>query len=185
MTNYMNTTDLGLLKAFPEIKKSVQSARLLTASMNKADATQFGRAVELSKHVRETVDALRGKAWNVIKDAHPDLEWKPFLESLFSLTYSYIARLQRLAKIDPPILSNYLEICKSEGKVPNILGAIAFFENGATDGDGDDKKDVTHKPLTVSFHGKKASISTNGTFKTDMTPKELKALIALLQSQLV
>ena len=183
----MNTTDLGILKAYPEIKKSVQSARLLTASMNKADATQFGRAVELSKHVRETVDALRGKAWNVLKDAHPQLEWKSFLESLFSLTYSYIARLQRLAKVDPAILSNYLEICKSEGKVPNILGAIAFFENGATDGDGDgdEKKNVTHKPLTVSFHGKKASISTNGTFKTDMTPKELKALITILQAQLV
>jgi len=185
MKNFMNTTDLGILKQYPEIKKSVQSARLITATMNKADATQFGRAVELSKHVRETVDALRGKAWNVIKDANPELEWKPFLESLFSLTYSYIARLQRLAKVEPPILSNFLEMCKSEGKVPTILDAIAFFENGATDGDGDGKKDVAHKPLTVSFHGKKASISANGTFKTDMTPKELKALIALLQSQLV
>lgn len=177
-------TAIEMLNAFPTLKKNVSEAREINAVIGNQEFAQFQRAVKLSKFVALGVDELKKSAWNVVKSENAGIEWKPFLEDLFSLTYSYIARLQRLAKIAPAIVSNYVETCKAKGTTPNILDAIAFGENGATDGDGDEKTPKKHKPLTISFHGKKATLSDKGTFSTTLTPDELKALISILQAQL-
>lgn len=177
-------TSIEMLNAFPTLKKNVSEAREINAVIGNQEFAQFQRAVKLSKFVALSVDELKKSAWNVLKSENAGIEWKPFLEDLFSLTYSYIARLQRLAKIAPAILSNYVETCKAKGTTPNILDAIAFGENGA-DADADEKTPKKHKPLTISFHGKKATLSDKGTFSTTLTPDELKALISILQAQLV
>ncbi len=177
-------TSVEMLAAFPTIKKNVNEARAINAVIGSQEFTQFGRACKLAKFVGLTVDELKKTAWNVVKDQNPNVEWKPFLEDLFSLTYSYIARLQRLAKISPETLSNYVETCRNAGKIPNILDAISFAENGAKDDDGENKP-KNYKPLTISFRGKKASLNDKGTFTTTLTPDEMRALIALLQSKLV
>jgi len=176
-------TAIEMLASFPTLKRNVSEAREINAVIANQEFAQFQRALKLSKFVALSVDELKKTAWNVVKDANPSVEWKPFLEDLFSLTYSYIARLQRLAKIAPAILSNYVETCKTKGTTPNVLDAIAFGENGA-DADADEKAPKKHKPLTISFHGKKATLSDKGTFSTTLTPDELKALISILQAQL-
>ncbi len=175
---------IEMLVAFPTIKKNVNEARSINAVIGSQEFTQFSRACKLAKFVGASVDELKKTAWNVVKDQNPNIEWKPFLEDLFSLTYSYIARLQRLAKISPETLSNYVDTCRNAGKIPNILDCISFAENGATDDDGKETP-KKFKPLTISFKGKKASLNDKGTFTTTLTPDEMRDLISLLQSKLV
>jgi hypothetical protein len=175
---------IEMLVAFPTIKKNVNEARAINAVIGSQEFTQFSRACKLAKFVGLTVDELKRTAWNVVKEQNTGIEWKPFLEDLFSLTYSYIARLQRLAKIEPAVLDNYIQACRDAGKIPNILDAISFAENGAKDDDGENKP-KNYKPLTISFRGKKASLNDKGTFTTTLTPDEMRALISLLQSKLV
>lgn len=170
---------IEMLQNFDSIKTLVNEAREILAKSNAEEFKQFNRAVRLSKKVADSVKMLKKEAWNVIKAENKGIEWKGFLEDLFSLTYSYVKRLERLAKIAPSVVSNYVEHCKANGTLPNILGAIAFAENK------DENKPKKFKPLTIAYKGKKASLSDAGNFTSTLTNDELKELISYLQSQII
>jgi hypothetical protein len=170
---------IEMLQNFDSIKTLVNEAREILAKSNAEEFKQFNRAVRLSKKVADSVKMLKKEAWNVIKAENKGIEWKGFLEDLFSLTYSYVKRLERLAKIAPSVVSNYVEHCKANGTLPNILGAIAFAENK------DENKPKKFKPLTIAYKGKKASLSDAGNFTSTLTNDELKELITYLQSQVI
>jgi hypothetical protein len=172
-------TSIEMLQNFEAIKGLVTEAREILAKSNAEEFKQFNRAVRLSKKVADSVKMLKKEAWNIIKAENKGIEWKGFLEDLFSLTYSYVKRLERLDKISPSVISNYIEHCKSEGTLPNILGAIAFAENK------DENKPKRFKPLTIAYKGKKASLSDAGNFTSTLTNDELKELISYLQSQVI
>lgn len=170
---------IEMLSQFEAIKGLVTEAREILAKSNAEEFKQFNRAVKLSKKVSESVKLLKKEAWNVIKAENKGIEWKSFLEDLFSLTYSYVKRLERLAKIYPAVVSNYVENCKANGTLPTILGAISFAENK---GKNPPKK---FKPLSIAYKGKKASLSDAGNFTSTLTNDELKELISYLQSQII
>lgn len=171
---------IEMLQNFETIKGLVNQAREILAKSNAEEFKQFNRAVKLAKKVGESVKLLKKEAWNVIKSENKGIEWKGFLEDLFSLTYSYVKRLERLAKVSPAIVSNYVEHCKKEGNLPTILGCISFAENN-----GEEKKPKKHKPLLIAYKGKKASLSEAGNFTSTLSNDELKELISYLQSQVI
>lgn len=170
---------IEMLNNFESIKGLVNEAREILSKSNEEEFKQFNRAVRLSKKVADSVKMLKKEAWNVIKAENKGIEWKGFLEDLFNLTYSYVKRLERLAKIAPSVVSNYIEHCKSEGTLPTILGAISFAENK------DENKPKKFKPLSIAYKGKKASLSEAGNFTSTLTNDELKDLISYLQSQVI
>lgn len=170
---------IEMLQNFESIKELVNEAREILSKSNTEEFKQFNRAVKLSKKVADSVKLLKKEAWNVIKAENKGIEWKSFLEDLFSLTYSYVKRLERLAKIAPPVVSNYVENCKANGTLPNILGCISFAENKG------ENKPKKFKPLSIAYKGKKASLSDAGNFTSTLTNDELKELISYLQSQVI
>jgi hypothetical protein len=172
-------TSIEMLNNFESIKGLVNEAREILAKSNAEEFKQFNRAVKLSKKVSESVTLLKKEAWNIIKAENKGIEWKSFLENLFNLTYSYVKRLERLAKIAPPIIANYVEHCKANGTLPNILGCIGFAENK------DENKPKKFKPLTIAYKGKKASLSEAGNFTSTLSNDELKELVSFLQSQIL
>jgi hypothetical protein len=169
---------IEMLQNFDSIKNLVNEARDLISKSNTEEFKQFNRAIKLSRKIVQSVELLKKEAWNVIKAENKGIDWKGFLENLFSLTYAYVKRLEKLGKIAPSVVSNYIEHCKTEGILPTILGCISFAENK----DNSPKK---FKPLSISYKGKKASLSDAGNFTCTLSNEELKELISYLQSQVI
>jgi hypothetical protein len=169
---------IEMLQNFDSIKTLVTEAREIIAKSNVEEYKQFNRAIKLSRKIVQSVEMIKENAWNVVKSENKGIDWKGFLEDLFSLTYAYVKRLEKLGKIAPSVVSNYIEHCKSEGILPTILGCISFAENK----DNSPKK---FKPLTISYKGKKASLSDAGNFTSTLSNEELKELISYLQSQVI
>ena len=155
------------------LKSSKESGKnqifTLVAKDEKNDLSKFNNLIklghELAKSLQwfENFGATQFKEFTGIK-----LNKSDFFELFFDLKRAWCYRLIQAAKIDAPIISNYLESTKN----PTILGLLSFV--------APEKSAPEKSELTLTFNEKKLQIR-KGNVKTNLSLSEIEKLIQELQ----
>lgn len=133
------------------------------------DKRKFNNLIKLGHELIKSLDwfdnigATKFREYTGIK-----LTKSNYFETFFDIKKAWAYRLIQAAKIDAPIISNYLETDKN----PSILGLINFVTPN--------KHKAEKSELTLTFNEKKLQIR-KGNIKTNLSLNDIENLIKELQ----
>lgn len=196
----MNTI-INQFFAQSEIKSALKIAEINSAkkSMANGQKKKFAASLELAKLVANASEWFDSNK-ETMSEAGVTLKKEEFFETLFGFQKSFAYRLNRVAKIEQPIVDEFTALCDSqerEGKPSDrSLTALEKFAkgelgNGEEGEEGEEGKGETI--LTLSFKRKLTNpeesnvsvrVDSNGKPTTTNTREEIEFAIAFLRASL-
>lgn len=141
----------------------------LTTKDEKNDLTKFNNLIKLGHELTKSLSWFENFGSTAFKEfTGVKLNKSDFFELFFDLKRAWCYRLIQAAKIEPAVISNYLESEKN----PSILGLLSFV--------APEKSAPEKSELTLTFNEKKLQIR-KGNVKTNLSLTDIENLIKELQ----